>query len=50
MKDSWREDAGWILPPVLVIIDQLTKMVYYKPLKITMDIFGLIEAIIDIKM
>ena len=32
---------------ILVIIDRLTKMVHYKPVKVTFDIPGLAEVIID---
>ena len=33
---------------ILVIVDRLTKMVYYKPTKIRIDAPGLAEVIIDI--
>ena len=33
---------------ILVIIDWLTKMVYYKLVKITLNIPGLAEVIIDV--
>ena len=33
---------------ILVIIDWLTKMVYYKPVKVTIDAPGLVEVIIDV--
>ena len=33
---------------ILVIIDRLTKMVYYKPMKITIDAPGLAEVIINV--
>ncbi len=33
---------------ILVIVDQLTKMVYYKPVKITIDVPGPVEVIIDV--
>ncbi len=32
---------------ILVIVDRLTKMVYYEPVKVTIDIPGLAEVIID---
>ncbi len=32
---------------ILVIIDRLTKILYYKPVKVTMDILGLPEVIIN---
>ena len=33
---------------ILVIIDRLTKMVYYEPVKITIDALGLAKVIIDV--
>ncbi len=33
---------------ILVIIDRLTKMVYYEPVKVTIDIPGLTEVIINV--
>ena len=33
---------------ILVIIDRLIKMVQYKPVKVTIDIAGLIEVILNI--
>ena len=33
---------------MLVIIDRLTKMVYYKPVKVTIDAPSLAEVIIDV--
>ena len=33
---------------ILVIVDRLTKMVHYKPVKITIDAPGLAEVIIDV--
>ena len=33
---------------ILIIVDRLTKMVYYKPVKITIDASGLAEVIIDV--
>lgn len=32
---------------ILVIIDQFTKIVHYKPVKITINAFGLIKVIIN---
>ena len=32
---------------ILVIVDRLTKMVYYKPVKVTINALGLAEVIID---
>ncbi len=31
-----------------MIIDYLTKMIYYKPVKVTIDISGLVKVIIDV--
>ena len=33
---------------ILVIVNWLTKMIYYKPVKITLDVSGLAEVIIDV--
>ena len=33
---------------ILVIVDQLTKMVYYKPVKVIIDAPGLAEVILDV--
>ena len=33
---------------IFVIIDKLTKMIYYKPVKITINAPGLVEVIIDV--
>ena len=33
---------------ILVIIDRLTKIVYYKPVKVTINIPSLIEVIINV--
>ena len=33
---------------ILVIVNQLTKMVYYEPVKVTIDAPGLAEVIIDV--
>ncbi len=33
---------------ILVIVDRLTKMVYYEPVKVTIDASGLAEVIIDV--
>lgn len=32
---------------ILVIIDWLTKMIHYKPVKVTIDTLGLVEVILD---
>ena len=33
---------------ILVIIDRLTKMVYYKPVKVTINVLWLAEVILDV--
>ena len=33
---------------ILVIVDRLTKMVHYKPVKVTIDAPGLAEVILDV--
>ncbi len=35
---------------ILVIVDRLTKMVHYEPVKVTIDVSGLAEVIIDVVM
>ncbi len=41
---NWKSDS---YNSILVIADQLTKMVYYKPVKDTNDALGLAKVIID---
>ena len=42
---DWKEDN---YNSILVIVDRLTKMVYYKPVKVTIDAPGLAEVIINV--
>ena len=42
---NWRGDS---YDSILVIVDWLTKMVYYKPVKIIFDAPGLAKVIIDV--
>ena len=42
---NWKKDSYNF---ILVIIDRLTRMVHYKPVKITINTFGLAEVIIDV--
>ena len=42
---NWKEDS---YDSILVIVNWLTKMVHYKPVKITLDAPGLAEVIIDV--
>ena len=42
---NWKEDS---YDSILVIVDWLTKMVHYKPVKITFNAPGLAEGIIDV--
>ncbi len=42
---NWK---GYSYDLILVIVDRLTKMVYYKPLKVMIDAPGLAEVIIDV--
>ena len=39
----WKDDS---YNSILVIVNRLTKMVYYKPVKVTIDILGLAKMII----
>ena len=45
ISTNWKGDS---YDSILVIIDRLTKMVHYKPIKITIDAPGLAEVIIDV--
>ena len=45
ISTNWKRDS---YNSILVIVDRLTKMVYYKPVKITINAPGLAEVIIDI--
>ena len=42
---DWKADS---YDSIFVIVDRLTKMVYYKPVKITIDAPGLTKIIIDV--
>ena len=42
---DWKGDS---YDSILVIVDQLTKMVHYEPVKVTIDAPGLAEVIIDV--
>ena len=45
ISTDWKRDKYDF---ILVFVDRLTKMVYYKPVKIIIDAVGLVEVIIDI--
>ena len=47
ISTDWKGDS---YDSILVIVDRLTKMVYYKPVKVTIDAPGLAEVIIDVVM
>ncbi len=42
---NWKGDT---YDSILIIVDQLTKMVYYKPVKVMSNILGLTKVIIDV--
>ncbi len=42
---DWKSDSYDL---ILVIVDRLTKMVHYKPVKVTIDTSGLEEVIINV--
>ncbi len=44
---NWKGDS---YDSILVIVDQLTKMVHYVPVKVTINAPGLAEVIIDVVM
>ncbi len=45
MSTDWKGDS---YDSILVIVDRLTKMVHYEPVKVTIDAPGLAEVIIDV--
>ena len=45
ISTNWKGDS---YESIFIIIDWLTKMVHYKPVKITIDAQGLAEVIIDV--
>ena len=45
LSSDWKGDS---YNSILVIVDRLTKMVYYEPVKVTIDAPGLAEVIIDV--
>ena len=45
LSADWKDDN---YDSILVIVDQLTKMVHYEPVKITIDAPRLAEVIIDV--
>ena len=45
ISTDWKGDS---YDSILVIVDRLTKMVHYEPVKITIDAPGLAEVIIDV--
>ena len=42
---NWKGDS---YDSILVIVNRLTKMVHYEPVKVTIDALGLAEVIIDV--
>ncbi len=42
---DWKGDS---YNSILIIVDRLTKMVYFKPVKVTIDVSGLAKVIIDV--
>ena len=45
LSADWKSDSYDL---ILVIVDQLTKMVHFKPVKVTIDALGLAEVILDV--
>ena len=45
LSSDWKGDS---YDSILVIVDRLTKMVHYKPVKVTIDAPGLVKVIIDV--
>ena len=44
ISTEWKDDS---YDSILVIVDRLTKMVHYEPVKVTIDAAGLAEVILD---
>ena len=45
ISTDWKGDS---YDSILVIVDRLTKMVHYEPVKVTIDALGLAEVILDV--
>ena len=45
ISTDWKGDS---YDSILVIVDRLTKMVHYEPVKVTIDAPGLAEVILDV--
>ena len=45
LSADWKGDN---YDSILIIVNQLTKMVHYKPVKVTIDVSGLAKVIIDV--
>ena len=45
LSSDWKGDSYEL---ILVIVDRLTKMVYYKRVKVTIEASGLAEVILDV--
>ena len=45
ISTDWKGDS---YDSILVIVDQLTKMMHYEPVKVTIDALGLAEVILDV--
>ena len=45
ISTDWKGDS---YDSILVIVDRLTKMVYYEPVKVTIDAPGLAKVILDV--
>ena len=45
ISTDWKSDS---YDSILVIVDRLTKMVYYEIVKVTIDALGLAEVILDV--
>ena len=45
LSANWKGDS---YDSILVIVERLTKMVHYEPVKVTIDVPGLVEVILDV--
>ncbi len=45
ISTNWKDES---YDPILVVVDRLTKIIHYEPVKVTIDALGLAEVIINV--
>lgn len=48
LKNGWKKDIDKVLPQIFVIMDRPMKIIYYKPINMTIDAPSLAEFIINV--